>query len=537
MKKESLPGIRYRQAKVGKVFYTHSFFLSVTLMLPQWSLLVGALLALVAGGLWVRRYRAAGPPAPGRRSPRTSPLPNRPAAAQQPGHGSAPIISGPTAGEVAHLVGLLAVPHARAAAADQLVWLGASGLPVLRHALGQEMDEWRLKHLAAVCSRLATPEARQLLVEAAQTGTLPARAAALRALASFEPVPADAPLFFQLIDEEMQLAQQLVHGMAAIDAELREALRYELQRGLQRVFGALLQVYARPIIQAAQRGATHPAPEQQAQALHLLDHLLPRPLCEGLQAWVDGRALPAKMQTFDDLLGPPPSAESIQALIARRGAVAFSAWTISLALRQWHPQPGNVAYLQPHLQSDSRLVRESATALLRQLPVQRPAAYDQLLAHYPTISSVLMIPPNPAAYSSAHARVQLLKGMALFAETPGNILAIIEPIMQEVAFAPAQEIFGKGTLGTSLFIVCEGEVGIFDGTRQLVTFRKGDFFGELALLDTEPRSATAVAQGPVVTFRLDQEDFYSVMEERPEVLRSILRVLCQRLRRQNEQTQ
>ena len=43
-----------------------------------------------------------------------------------------------------------------------------------------------------------------------------------------------------------------------------------------------------------------------------------------------------------------------------------------------------------------------------------------------------------------------------------------------------------------------------------------------------------MAQGPVTAFRLDQDDFYDVMEERPEVLRGILRVLCQRLRRQNE---
>ncbi|RZK27545.1 MAG: Crp/Fnr family transcriptional regulator, partial [Hymenobacter sp.] len=75
---------------------------------------------------------------------------------------------------------------------------------------------------------------------------------------------------------------------------------------------------------------------------------------------------------------------------------------------------------------------------------------------------------------------------------------------------------------------------IFNGPQLLATFGKGDFFGELALLDAEPRSAAAVAQGAVTAFRLDQEDFYDVMEERPEVLRNILRVLCQRLRRQNE---
>ena len=43
-----------------------------------------------------------------------------------------------------------------------------------------------------------------------------------------------------------------------------------------------------------------------------------------------------------------------------------------------------------------------------------------------------------------------------------------------------------------------------------------------------------MARGPVVALRLDQDDFYDVMEERGEVLRAVLRVLCQRLRRQND---
>ncbi|RZJ59236.1 MAG: cyclic nucleotide-binding domain-containing protein, partial [Hymenobacter sp.] len=123
---------------------------------------------------------------------------------------------------------------------------------------------------------------------------------------------------------------------------------------------------------------------------------------------------------------------------------------------------------------------------------------------------------------------------ALFAQTPENVLSSIVPIMQEVSFAAGQQIFAKGDLGSSLYIVYAGAVDIFNGTQRLMTFHKGDFFGELALLDAEPRSATAVAQEAVTAFRLDQEDFYDVMEERPEVLRNILRVLCQRLRRQNE---
>ncbi|MFC7666532.1 hypothetical protein ACFQT0_03150 [Hymenobacter humi] len=57
------------------------------------------------------------------------------------------------------------------------------------------------------------------------------------------------------------------------------------------------------------------------------------------------------------------------------------------------------------------------------------------------------------------------------------------------------------------------------------------------MLDAEPRSATARALEPVLAFRLDQDDFYDVMGDRPEVLRNVLRVLCQRLRRQNEKMQ
>lgn len=252
---------------------------------------------------------------------------------------------------------------------------------------------------------------------------------------------------------------------------------------------------------------------------------------------LDVGRLSDKVQAFDRLLGPATAAEPIQTTIVRRGPAAFSAWTIGVALRQWHPQPATVAYLYPHLQAANPLIQENAWAVLRQLPVQRPAAYDQLLTLYPAVAPLLMTTPVPPSGASARERVLLLKGTALFAETPENVLATIVPIMKEISFQPEQEIFAKGALGTSLFIVCAGEVGIFDGLRQLATFRQGDFFGELALLDAEARSASAVALGPVVAFRIDQEDFYDVMEECAEVLRNIVRVLCQRLRRQNEKMQ
>lgn len=436
---------------------------------------------------------------------------------------------------IAQLIDLLGVKAAHQSATSGLVGLGDAALPQLQEALAQETDGQRLQSLAQVCARLATPAARQLLVEAARTDHLSKRAAALRALGRFATVPADAPLFQRLVEEELRLAQHLLHGMAAANTELRTALRYELRKGQQRLFGLLLQVYERQPMLDAQRGAAHTAGERQANALEILDNLIPRPLYQGLQAMLDVGRLSDKVLTFDGLLGPPKSTESIQSTIVRQGPAAFSAWTIGVALRQWHAQPVTVAHLYPHLLATSPIVQEAARAVLRQLPTLRPAAYDHLLTLHPSLDSLLMTTtPVPTSCASARERVLLLKGTALFAETPENVLATIVAIMKEVSFAPEQEIFAKGSLGTSLFIVCDGEVGIFDGPRRLTTFRKGDFFGELALLDAEARSASAVALGPVVAFRIDQEDFYDVMEECTEVVRNIMRVLCQRLRRQNE---
>ena len=447
----------------------------------------------------------------------------------------AAVVSAPSRALVEQLIALLSIKALRKPAADGLALLGDAAVIPLAEALAQETDKAGLQHRARVCARLATPAARKLLVAVAQAASLPARAAALEALATLPTDAADAPLFHRLLEKELQFAQQLTLGLATAPAALRAALRYELCQGRHRLFGVLLQLYARPPVLAARHGVAHTTGERQALALEVLEEVVPRPIYRGLQALLNTGRLSEKVQLLDDLLGPTTNAEAVVDAIVHQGQAAFSAWTISVALRQWHPQPATVAWLYPHLHATNPLIQEGAWAVLRQLPLVRPAAYDRFVLLYPdTASTPITTMASPSSFS-AHARVQLLQGTALFADISENILGTIVPIMKEVAYHPAQEIFAKGALGASLFIIGEGDVGIFSGAQHLATFHRGDFFGELALLDAEPRSATAVAQGPVVVFRLDQEDFYEVMEEHSEVLRNILRVLCQRLRRQNEQ--
>lgn len=446
------------------------------------------------------------------------------AASQATAHTSAP--------EVADLLlSLLEEKAVRKLAADALVAMGPAVLPSLETALQTNTDYPLLRRLALVCARLATPASRRVLVVLAQHANLTRRAAALHALSHFAAVAAEAPLFQHLMQKEMSLAQQLLHGMLEANTELRSCLKYELTKVEQRLFGLLLQIYDREPVLAAQHGLTKANQQHRNNALGVLDNLIPRPLYRGLQALLDVERLTKKVQTFDELLGPVPP-EAILHIILQRGNEAFAPWTLSVALRQWQPTAATLPLLHRYLQAPNPLVRESAEDVLALLPARYPAIYEHWLRLYPAAATPIR-EPAPVQVPALD-RLLLLKHTALFAETAENVLSSIVPIMKEVAFREGQQIFAKGDLGTSLFIVHEGAVGIYNEEQLLATFQRGDFFGELALLDAEPRSATAVAREAVVALRLDQEDFYDVMEECTEVLQNILRVLCQRLRLQNE---
>jgi hypothetical protein len=425
----------------------------------------------------------------------------------------------------------------RLAATQRLLRLGDTALPTLAEVLGADADQSLVRRVAQVCGRLRTPASRRLLVTLARQPHLFRREAALRALRHFDVVPVEVPLFQALVHDELVLAQQLLHAQVHAAPELADCLDYELVRTQQRIFALLGQIYPPQLIADAQRGVAHAARERQANALEILDNSIARPTYQGLQALLSLAPPVEKERILDRVLGPLLAPPPIVETIVERGETAFTDWTVRTALDEWQPTVTTIAALSMHLRSTSPLVRESAFAILARLASQQPGLYQQLNAAHQTLDSLLMSHSATTSHISAAERVAVLQQTALFAETPENVLSSIVPIMHEVSFQAGQQIFAKGDLGASLFIVYDGQVGVFNGAQQLATFSKGDFFGELALLDAEPRSASAVAQGAATTFRLDQEDFYDVMEERPEVLRNIMKVLCQRLRRQNEALQ
>jgi CRP/FNR family transcriptional regulator/CRP/FNR family cyclic AMP-dependent transcriptional regulator len=101
-------------------------------------------------------------------------------------------------------------------------------------------------------------------------------------------------------------------------------------------------------------------------------------------------------------------------------------------------------------------------------------------------------------------------------------------------------IFFENDLGDALYMILSGRVKVTilsDDGREIILamLSDADFFGEMSLLDNEPRSATAIALRETEMVVLHQREFLTIVEKRPRVLINLLSVLSARLRKANHQ--
>jgi len=133
-------------------------------------------------------------------------------------------------------------------------------------------------------------------------------------------------------------------------------------------------------------------------------------------------------------------------------------------------------------------------------------------------------------------KVLLLKSLSLFEETPETVLAELAEILEEEEFEKDKVIFTAGDEGHCMYIIFKGEVRIHKDQHTFAMLKENDFFGELSLLDTDSRSASATSNTETLLLKIDQEPFYELMESRIEVAKGIIKTLCRRLKSQNEKT-
>lgn len=132
----------------------------------------------------------------------------------------------------------------------------------------------------------------------------------------------------------------------------------------------------------------------------------------------------------------------------------------------------------------------------------------------------------------------LLRSIELFEGLTDEDLAELGANLQRRQFAAGSMVFSQGDNGDSMYIVESGDINIHlpgDASRRisLKDIARGEYFGELALFDEKPRSASALATTETVLLELQRRTLEGYLENRPKVSLAILRTLSERLRETN----
>ena len=134
---------------------------------------------------------------------------------------------------------------------------------------------------------------------------------------------------------------------------------------------------------------------------------------------------------------------------------------------------------------------------------------------------------------------ELLRNVCIFKGLGNETLERLAELLRPMVFVKDARIVGQQEPGDALYVVTAGKVKVAlhgDNGREMILciFKPGDFFGEMSLLDGQPRSASVIALEESSALRLSREDFIHELERSPSMALNILAEMSLRLRRADE---
>jgi CRP-like cAMP-binding protein len=127
-----------------------------------------------------------------------------------------------------------------------------------------------------------------------------------------------------------------------------------------------------------------------------------------------------------------------------------------------------------------------------------------------------------------------LRGVPLFRDLGADELLPVAEFATEVTFAAGDTVFEEGQDGDRLYIIAKGSVEVLKSGARIAELGAGECFGEMALLDKTPRSATVRALEPTTLVATAREDFVDLLDLYPALARAVAGVLAGRLREANK---
>jgi CRP/FNR family transcriptional regulator, cyclic AMP receptor protein len=126
--------------------------------------------------------------------------------------------------------------------------------------------------------------------------------------------------------------------------------------------------------------------------------------------------------------------------------------------------------------------------------------------------------------------VEHLGGVPIFEGCSKKDLQTIARQVREISHDAGYVIATEGDPGAGLFVIADGEADVTIGGKKVNHLEAGDFFGEMALLDGGPRTATVTATTPITLYALTEWVFRGLLAEHPSIAMRTLETMASRLR-------
>jgi len=123
-----------------------------------------------------------------------------------------------------------------------------------------------------------------------------------------------------------------------------------------------------------------------------------------------------------------------------------------------------------------------------------------------------------------------LNSIWLFSGCSGTELRKIRSSLDEVHVPAGKQLVKEGRIGQQFFIIVEGKAAVTRNGRKVATLGEGSHFGELAMLDRRPRSASVISETDMDLLVMSQRQFNSLLQSVPTIARKLLSALASRLR-------
>jgi CRP-like cAMP-binding protein len=127
-------------------------------------------------------------------------------------------------------------------------------------------------------------------------------------------------------------------------------------------------------------------------------------------------------------------------------------------------------------------------------------------------------------------KADVLAGVPLFAGISAESMQRLADVAGEQDFAAGQFIVRQGQVGTGLYVILSGSVKVLRGSDVVARLGKGEFFGELSVIDQLPRNASVEASESTVVLALASWDLFALLESDPKLSLNMIKGLVARVR-------